>query len=122
MGSEMDDGFEGKSQYGQMPSNAQLTKLEGLCRKFVNAALNDDSLEECKKLGAWRNRANQLLDDLRLMKNVCLKQAQEGGNGGDKKPSGGGGGYSGKPTKAPTKAPYAGKPTKKPTPTKKPKY
>merc|ERR1719281_1915695 len=43
--SEMDDGFEGKSQYGQMPSNAQLTKLEGLCRKFVNAALNDDSLE-----------------------------------------------------------------------------
>ena len=88
---EIGDGFEGKSQYGQMPSNSQLTKLEGLCRRFVNVALNDDSLEECKKLGAWRNRANQLLGDLTLMKNVCLKQAQEGGNGG------GDGGYK-KPT------------------------
>merc|ERR1712110_6593 len=75
--SEMDDGFEGKNKYGGMASSNQLNKLEGLCRKFVNAALNDDSLTECGKLGAWQKRANQLLDDLVLMKNVCLKQAAE---------------------------------------------
>ena len=80
--SEMNDGFTGKNQYGSMASSNQLNKLEGLCRKFVNAALNDDSLSECSKLGAWQNRATQLLDDLVLMKNVCLKQAEGGGGGG----------------------------------------
>merc|ERR1712038_998483 len=73
--SEMNDGFTGKNQYGNMASPNQLNKLEGLCRKFVNAALNDDSLSDCGKLGAWQNRATQLLDDLVAMKNVCLKQA-----------------------------------------------
>merc|ERR1711981_861803 len=116
--SEMSEGFQGKNQYGAMASSGQLNKLEGLCRKFVNAALNDDSLDECKKLGAWKNRANQLLDDLRLMKNVCIKQAEEAANGG------GGGGDSGgaypKPTNAPK--PPATKPEayKPPKPSKKP--
>merc|ERR1712228_447260 len=97
--SEMNEGFAGKNQYGQMASSSQLNKLEGLCRKFVNAALNDDSLTECNKLGAWQNRATQLLDDLVAMKNVCLKQAAGGGNGGGGN-GGGNNGYAGPTTTA----------------------
>ena len=87
--------------------SAQLEKLEGLCRKFVVAALNDDSLNECQKLGAWQARANHLLDDLVAMKNVCIKmndeaESTEGGEyaGGAGNGDGGNGGYQ-KPTDAP---------------------
>ena len=98
-----------------------------MCRKFVTAALNDDSLEDCKKLGAWQNRANQLLDDLVLMKNVCLKQQAEAeeNDGQYRGGSNGGGGNYPKPKPTTTKppAPYKPKPTnyQKPKPSKKPK-
>ena len=95
-----------------------------MCRKFVTAALNDDSLEDCKKLGAWQNRANQLLDDLVLMKNVCLKQqaeAEESGNMGGGGGNQGGGNYP-KPKPTTTQAPKPNYPKpNKPKPTKKPK-
>ena len=113
---DSNDSFTGKNKYGQMASAGQLNKLEGLCRKFVNAAFNDDSLADCNKLGAWKNRANQLLDDLVKMKNVCIKQAEEAAA------APGGGGYNAPVT---TEAPPAGgynggkKPGK---PNKKPKY
>merc|ERR1712139_219440 len=82
-------GFQGKN-YGSSASQGQLTKLEGLCEKFINAVFNDDSLADCPKLGAWKNRSSAIFEDLVLMKNVCIKQAQEGDNSG-----GGGGGYNG---------------------------
>jgi len=49
----------------------------------------DESLQNCGKLGAWKNRSSQIFDDLVAMKNVCIKQAQE-----PESPNGGGGGYN----------------------------
>merc|ERR1711990_1372178 len=61
-------GFQGKN-YGSSASQGQLTKLEGLCEKFINAVFNDDSLADCPKLGAWKNRSSAIFEDLVLMKN-----------------------------------------------------
>lgn len=134
-----DDAFTGK-QYGSPASQNQLKKLEGLCQKFIDQVFNDDSLADCKKLGAWTRRANGLMKDLVAMKNVCLKQAEDAMN------NDGMGGYPSKPAKPekpekpvkpeepytekpkPTKPPKTEapepvyeKPTKKPKPSKKPK-
>merc|ERR1712176_1342254 len=83
-----DSGFTGK-QYGSSANQSQLKKLESLCEKFINVVFKDESLQNCGKLGAWKNRSSQIFDDLVAMKNVYIKQAQE-----PESPNGGGGGYN----------------------------
>jgi len=123
-----DDQFAGK-QYGSAASQGQLNKLEGLCQRFINQVFNDGSLADCAKLGSWKNRSAHIFKDLVLMKNVCLKQAEEadmpdnsygGGNGGGNGGGGNNGGNYGGGKPKPTKAP-AYQNTAKPKPTKKPK-
>jgi hypothetical protein len=111
-------GFQGKN-YGSPASQGQLTKLEGLCEKFINSVFNDDSLADCPKLGAWQNRSAAIFEDLVLMKKVCIKQASQPDQGGNDN------NYGGKPDNKPVYKPPATttqKPTPKPVykPTKKP--
>merc|ERR1712139_595916 len=71
VGGGYEGGIQGKN-YGSSASQGQLTKLEGLCEKFINAVFNDNSLADCPKLGAWKNRSSAIFEDLVLMKNVCI--------------------------------------------------
>ncbi|CBY10469.1 unnamed protein product [Oikopleura dioica] len=73
--------FGAKGIYGNSANKDQLERLKGVCEKFANASLADDSLADCSKLGAWQKRMDHLLADLDRMKAVCEKQEQAAQNG-----------------------------------------
>lgn len=50
-----------------------LNRLEAVCKKFVDAFFEIPELAQCGKFGAWKKRANHLLNDMTAMKNICLK-------------------------------------------------
>merc|ERR1712039_37820 len=58
-----------------------LDRLESVCRKFVDAFFEIDTLKDCGKFGAWKRRADHLLDDMTAMKNICLKFRLDGSAG-----------------------------------------
>ncbi|CAG5097736.1 Oidioi.mRNA.OKI2018_I69.XSR.g15209.t1.cds [Oikopleura dioica] len=74
--------FGGKGKYGSMANPDQLERLKGVCEKFANASLADDSLADCPKLGAWQKRMAHLLLDLDRMEAVCVKQESAATGGG----------------------------------------
>ena len=49
----------------------QLNKFAKLCNQSTDAVLDSDELADCNKLGAWKNRAAHLLNDINIMRNVC---------------------------------------------------
>merc|ERR1719436_1567981 len=112
-----DDGFAGK-QYGSQANQGQLNKLQGLCERFIKQVFDDGSLADCPKLGAWRNRSAALFADMIAMKNVCLKQAEEGAD--DSQYGGGKPENPEKPADAYPSKPDATKPPKKPAYNNKP--
>ena len=57
---------------------ANLSRLEGTCRKFLKSYFNSADFRNCKKLGAWKKRADGLLDTMNVMKKICLKMRQSG--------------------------------------------
>ena len=57
---------------------ANLSRLEGTCRKFLKSYFNSADFRSCKKLGAWKKRADGLLDTMNVMKKICLKMRQSG--------------------------------------------
>jgi hypothetical protein len=68
--------FTGKTNGGKKKiPESQLNKLGKLCKQSTDAVLKSKELTECKKLGAWKNRADHLLNDIDIMRNVCKNQA-----------------------------------------------
>ena len=68
--------FSAKGAKGKV-SQQQLNKFAKLCNQSTDAVLNSDELQDCNKLGAWKNRSAHLLNDIEIMRNVCKNQATE---------------------------------------------
>merc|ERR1711920_287536 len=66
-----DEGFTGKQK---KVTQQQLNKFAKLCNQSTDAVLDSDELADCNKLGAWKNRAAHLLNDINIMRNVCKNQ------------------------------------------------
>ena len=59
----------------------QLNKFSKLCNQSTDAVLESDDLANCNKLGAWKNRAAHLLNDVEIMRNVCKNQPKNPATG-----------------------------------------
>merc|ERR1719454_2330751 len=73
---EVEEGFSGKQK---KLTQQQLNKFAKLCNQSTDAVLESDELADCNKLGAWKNRAAHLLNDIAIMRNVC-KNMDSGNN------------------------------------------
>lgn len=53
------------------PKPSVINRLEDICRKFLNSFWAENALQNCSKLGAWKKRSDELLQDMNAMKNIC---------------------------------------------------
>ena len=66
-----DDDFIGKKKG---ITQQQLNKFAKLCNDSTDAVLDSTELKTCGKLGSWKRRADHLLNDVAIMRNVCKNQ------------------------------------------------